>query len=164
VSEVWIADAGPVIILAKAGYLHLLTTLPDDLLLPSPVVREIRKGPIPDPARRAVDGGLGTHVRVDYIPVAVRSVVLLDPGERSVLALALRRPGCKVVLDDAKGRAAADALGIAKIGTLGVLARAKKQGHIPVIAAAVRAVLAAGLYANAALVESVVTSLGELWP
>jgi hypothetical protein len=53
VSDVWVTNASPVITLAKAGYLELLTRLPSELLLPEPVALEILAGPAADPARQS---------------------------------------------------------------------------------------------------------------
>src|SRR3982750_706740 len=54
----------------------------------------------------------------------------LQPGETEALALALEMPGSLLLVDDAQGRKAAAALGIAYAGTLGVLLRAKAEGKI----------------------------------
>lgn len=50
-SEVWIANASPVIVLAKANHLHLLKDLTDELVLPEAVVGEVLQGPEADPGR-----------------------------------------------------------------------------------------------------------------
>lgn len=57
----------------------------------------------------------------------------LQPGETEALALALEMPGSLLLVDDAQGRKAAAALGIAYTGTLGVLLRAKAGGRIPAL-------------------------------
>jgi predicted nucleic acid-binding protein len=57
VTEVWVANASPVIALAKAGYLDLLKQLPNELLVPEPVVAEVLAGPKSDPARQALEAG-----------------------------------------------------------------------------------------------------------
>jgi predicted nucleic acid-binding protein len=54
IGEDWIVDTAPVVILAKIGHLDLLASIAREVFLPSPVVREIRKGPSMDPARQAV--------------------------------------------------------------------------------------------------------------
>ena len=54
----------------------------------------------------------------------------LQPGETEALALALELPGALLLVDDAQGRKAAAALGIAYTGSLGVLLRAKAEGNI----------------------------------
>jgi len=63
--EEWIVDTGPVIVLAKIGRLDLLTRLGRAVLLPSPGVQDIRRGPAVGPARPAVEagGGAGAPVR-----------------------------------------------------------------------------------------------------
>jgi hypothetical protein len=54
----------------------------------------------------------------------------LGPGEREALALAIERPGSRVLLDDRYARLVATTLGIPVIGTLGILLRAKRAGHL----------------------------------
>ncbi|HEY5864171.1 MAG TPA: hypothetical protein VI542_01250 [Candidatus Tectomicrobia bacterium] len=45
--------ASPVITLAKAGHLDLITALATDILLPEAAVAEVLDGPATDPARQA---------------------------------------------------------------------------------------------------------------
>ncbi len=159
-----VVDAGPVIILAKAGYLHLLTEMASEILIPNRVAREILKGPPSDPARQAVHTGWGKRITVRYIPVAVRSQGLLHPGERAALALALKQSGCTVILDDDKGRKAAKNLGLQFMGTLGIIMLARKQGRVPAVTPIFHAVQAAGLYASDSLFQPLAASVGESWP
>ena len=49
--EFWVVNASPVITLAKAGHLDLLTQLADDVLVPEAVVTELLDAPTDDPAR-----------------------------------------------------------------------------------------------------------------
>ena len=44
-SDVWVANASPLIVLAKVGHLHRLEQLASQLLLPEPVVVEVLAGP-----------------------------------------------------------------------------------------------------------------------
>jgi predicted nucleic acid-binding protein len=164
VKKIWIADATPIILLAKVGRLDLLTLLADEVFLPSPVVREIKRGDPSDMARQAIESGWGTLVAVRYIPVAVRSQSRLDPGEASVLALALKQPSCTVVLDDNAGRRAAKQLGLSCIGTLGVLLLAKKAGHIPAVKPIIQDLIRVGQYLDNILIVGVLTGVDEIWP
>ena len=41
----WIANASPLILLGKAGYLHLLSSLAEVIQVPSAVVREVNVKP-----------------------------------------------------------------------------------------------------------------------
>jgi len=64
----------------------------------------------------------------------VRSLAMsLQPGETEALALALELPDALLLIDDAQGRRAASALGLAYTGTLGVLLRAKAEGRLPAL-------------------------------
>lgn len=45
--------------MAKAGYLHLFDELAAKRLIPEPVAREILAAPPSDPARKALESGLG---------------------------------------------------------------------------------------------------------
>jgi predicted nucleic acid-binding protein len=164
VPEEWIADTGPIIIFAKIGHLDLLTAMARVVLLPSPVVREIRRGRASDPARRAVDAGWGTEVAVRYIRVAVRSVGLLDLGEQSVLTLALKRPGSRVLLDDERARKAARQLGLPLTGTVGIIIGAKRRGLIPDVSPLFHAIQAAGSYMAPDFLRQAAAGVGEAWP
>jgi predicted nucleic acid-binding protein len=111
-----------------------------------------------------VETGWGTQVAVRYIRAAVRSVGLLDLGEQAVLTLALRRPGSRVVLDDAQARRAAQTLGIPLIGTLGVIVLAKRQQRTPAIAPLFHAIRVAGCYVDDDLLRQLAMNEGEAWP
>jgi hypothetical protein len=52
VTEVWVPNASPVIVLAKVGHLALLNELTDELLLPDAVIREVLAGPALHPRAR----------------------------------------------------------------------------------------------------------------
>jgi hypothetical protein len=71
VPECWMVHASPVITLAKARHLDLITALAMDILLPEAVVVEVLDGPATDPARQAVEEGWGTRVAASSVPVAV---------------------------------------------------------------------------------------------
>jgi predicted nucleic acid-binding protein len=101
---------------------------------------------------------------VSYIPVGVRALGLLGIGEQSVLTLALKRPGSRVVLDDEQARKGAKKLGLPLIGTLGVVLLAKRQGRISAVAPLFLAVRGAGCYADDDLLRQLAMSVGEPWP
>jgi predicted nucleic acid-binding protein len=54
----------------------------------------------------------------------------LDPGEAEAIALACEIKPAIVLLDEAEGRAAARSLGLQIIGTVGILAAARRSGHL----------------------------------
>ena len=162
--ECWVLNASPVITLAKAGHLDLITALATDILLPDAVVAEVLDGPATDPARQAVEEGWGTRVAASSVPVVVLEWGL-GAGETAVLAVALARSGCTAILDDEESRRCARTLGIPVMGTLGVVVRAKHQGQITSAAVVIQALRMAGFYIDEALVTTVLREhVGEVWP
>jgi len=57
----------------------------------------------------------------------------LGAGEAEVIALGLDAPGSLLILDDGLGRRFAHLLDLTFTGTLGVLVRAKKAGHLSAV-------------------------------
>ena len=162
--DVWVVNASPVITLAKAGHLALLTEMADEILLPEAVVAELLMASADDLARQAVIGGWGTHIAVTETPATVLEWGL-GAGETAVLAVALTRGDCTAVLDDAAGRKCARTLGIPIIGTLGVILRAKHQGRIASAARVMQDLRVAGLYLDdATIIDILRHSAGETWP
>ena len=123
--DVWIANASPLIALARAGQLDLLTALPGSLVVPEPVAEEILAGR-DDPARTALASGWGTR-RAVTVPERIAEWGL-GRGESAVLALALELGAATAVLDDRAARGCGRALGIPVIGTFGVIILAKQRG------------------------------------
>ncbi|MBI2477637.1 MAG: DUF3368 domain-containing protein [Planctomycetia bacterium] len=161
-SEVWIANASPVIVLAKAGCVDLLEQLSAELVIPQAVVEEILRGPISDPARQLVESGWGVVVSPTTVPVELLEWGL-GLGETAVLALAQERTLATAILDDAAARTCAKAIGIPVIGTLGVILRAKRRGHVESAAEVIRAVRDAGLHLDDEVIRSALGRVGETW-
>ena len=129
VPDRWVVNASPVITLAKAGHLALLTALATEVLLPEAVVAEVLAGPVTDPARQAIEGGWGTRVTVPQVPVAVLNGAL-GAGEprswQSPWPTATARPSC----DDAASRRCARTLGVPSHGhPAASCSRARSTGH-----------------------------------
>lgn len=55
----------------------------------------------------------------------------LDAGEAEAIALAAERAPARLLLDEAEGREAARRLGIPVVGTVGILAAARRDGRMP---------------------------------
>lgn len=161
-SDVWIVNASPIIVLAKIGCLDLLTKLSREIWLPAAVVAEISTGPANDPAREALERGWGSRAA----PQAVHTGLLewgLGPGETSVLALALERAPAIAILDDAAARNCARTVGVPVIGTVGIIIRGKKNGLIPSAAEAIKALRNVGLHLEDKLIADALNFVGESW-
>ena len=55
-SNSWVVNASPLILLAKVGQIGLLPKLAESLVVPSSVAQEIRQGPAYDPAKAWLAG------------------------------------------------------------------------------------------------------------
>jgi predicted nucleic acid-binding protein len=162
VSDVWVVNASPIIVLAKARRLHLLNDLCRELLVPEAVVAEVLAGPPSDPARQTLQRGWAVTVT----PQSIAPGLLewgLGLGETAVLAVALERTPATALLDDAAARTCAKALGIEVMGSLGVVLRAKRNAIIPSAADVLRALRIAGLHLDDDVARSALQGIGETW-
>lgn len=122
-----VADTSALQYLFQLGHLDLLRHLYMRVLVPRAVERELEIG------RR--DGrNVPVVASIAWLEVISVSNPLLhlDPGEAEVIAAAQQR-GILAVLDDRAARRAAEALGVAVTGTLGILIEGKRRGLIPAV-------------------------------
>lgn len=148
-----VLDASPVIVLARAGFVHVLPRLLSPILLPRAAAEEILAGPADDPASNllvSAPGWLSLVEMASSSPSLVRW--RLGPGESGVLEYARRHPGTVAVLDDKAARRAARELELPVTGTLGLLVAATEAGYLPSLQEAVEAVRSCGLYVDPATV------------
>ncbi|MEX0702875.1 MAG: DUF3368 domain-containing protein [Planctomycetales bacterium] len=162
-AEIWVANASPVIALAKCGLIRLVEDLTDEVWIPKPVVQEILNGPESDPARMLLERGFGKTVEVQRTPGELLEWGL-GVGESSVIACCLGHPGSRAVLDDAAARICARSFGIPIIGTLGIIVRARQERLLKSAADALAALRGSGLYLADSLVDSILRTLGEQPP
>jgi predicted nucleic acid-binding protein len=128
-----VSDAGPIIIFARIGRLSLLHEVTGSLLIPDAVYDEIvlKKGGMPGAAEVAQatwiqKASVADHSIVDGLPN------VLHEGEREAIALAKER-GAQLLVDEIRARRVAIEWGIDVIGTLRILAEAKRLGQITVV-------------------------------
>ena len=129
-----VADTGPLIALARAGYLELLQDLYHDILIPPAVHDELCLGSNRPGSKRIAEaveqGWLNIHKPSSNTSSFSELVLILDPGEAEAIVLA-EEVDCKFLLiDERKGRAIAKRRGVPIAGIAGVLLAAKKQGFI----------------------------------
>jgi predicted nucleic acid-binding protein len=156
-----VVNASPLIILAKAGYLDLLTVAGNPVHVPQAVVQEIRQGDPSDPAVQA----LSQHSWLIQVDPGLDSPALpplkLGAGEKAVLTWALANPGTEAVLDDPAGRRAAKTLGIPCRGCLGLVVLARQQGAIASARQVLAQLQAAGLRLSDHLMKHALGLVGE---
>jgi predicted nucleic acid-binding protein len=87
----------------------------------------------------------------------------LGPGETGALRVALhgRAREYGVILDDLQARRAAASLGVAVVGSLGVVMRAKRRGIVESARRLFGELRAAGLFATDELIEAAAREVGE---
>ena len=118
--ELVIADASPLIALIEIGELELLQKLYQNVS-------------VTDIVRDEVHADLPSWITIctEYDQKQFQILQLeLDPGEASAIALAFEKPGCRIIMDENKGRSVAKRLGLKVTGTIGVLIKAKEKGLI----------------------------------
>jgi predicted nucleic acid-binding protein len=157
-----VADAGPLIGLARIGRLELLRSLFASTILPSAVYTEcVYASGKPGAAAiaRAVDDRWLT-VRALSKPVPRDLPVGIGLGEREAIALALQLV-CPVLVDDKLARAAAQSAGLSVIGTGGLLLAAKSRSLIPSVGSALEELQGAGYHFSQELITKILELAGE---
>ena len=87
--NIWVVNASPVITLAKAGHLALLTELADEVLLLMLSCRNYFAAAASHPARQAIERGWGNHISIVDVPAVMLGGASV-PGEAAVLAAVLQ--------------------------------------------------------------------------
>ena len=133
-----IADTSVLSALAKIGRLELLKLRFGVVLMPEAVWVELQAGADPEVVRRITAAQTVGIVRLVASSPASQKwqppLSRLGPGETAVLALAVTQPSSIVLMDEKRGRRAARMLGCSHTGVLGLLAWAKRNGHLPSLA------------------------------
>ena len=157
-----VADASPLIALAKLDQLSLLNALFSVLHVPEMVVSEVTA----DQSRadaRVLQGFLAEYAEVhaDTDDVFTQEIGrILDAGEVQALALA-QSLGCGVMMDELRGRKVAQRYNIRVVGILGILMQGKQQGLIPKVGPLIECLQSENYRLSAALVASVLERTGE---
>ena len=86
---------------------------------------------------------------------------MLDAGERDTLAVALELGASRVLIDERLGRNLAEYHGLAVVGSLGTLLKAKQLGYIPKFLPLVRQLQSNGFRYHESLVMRLAGVTGE---
>lgn len=166
-----IADASPLIALARLQHLHLLKALFHEVIITNTVQSEILKGgAFSDLAEleQAIKAGWLQVLRLEMPAITDdfnASVEGLDAGEASSLRWAAhlrqQQQAVLLVIDEAKGRAVARRLSLDLIGSAGVLALAKRSGLIPSVQPLLEQLQKSGYFLSDAVVKAALQLAGE---
>lgn len=159
--DVAVINASPIIFFSRSGHWELLTAVAHRLIIPQPVVTEIRVRGDQDPTVRRLQSDARLEFpKVAQIPIAIE-VWGLGPGESAVIALACATSGAVAVIDDLAGRKCAAAFGLQVRGTLGIVLRAKQRGAIPAARPVIDDLLRSGMYLSRPVIDSALARVGE---
>jgi uncharacterized protein len=131
-----LSDTSVITNLAAIQSLNLLPQLYNQVTIPRAVYRELAEINPPVPGTLEVQTAAWIEVR----QVASRSTVerlqieaKLDLGESEAIALALELNADLLLIDERRGRAEANRLGVRISGLLGILVEAKQKNLIPAV-------------------------------
>jgi predicted nucleic acid-binding protein len=157
-----VSDTTPLSCLVRVGRADLLAALFPDVRIPTAVAEELDRG-----AALLGDwrSALLPNIRIEVVEPSPLLKLLeeeLDAGEAAALALAVAHHADLVLIDERRGRAVAGRLGLTVLGTIGLIAMARRKGLI----AAARPIIMqirtqGGLWLTDELVATVLTRLGE---
>lgn len=162
INQIIIADSSPLISLAIIEQLELLPRLYQRVLLPPAVWNEVTVQGLGLPGAEAVSQVKWLEIEAPLPMLLEPLSILVDPGEAEAIALAKSTPNPIVLLDDAQARRIAERLGIPRIGTLGILRRAKKAGLIAEMKGYIEQLRNNGIYIRSSIIEAVLRDVGEI--
>ena len=154
-----IADAGPLIALARCGHLGILKRLFGRVWITREVAAELQLG-TSAPGAAALDKAISDGW-LAVLPglVRVEPHPFLDLGEASCLAAAAGE--ALLLMDERLGRREAARLGLRVAGTAGLLCTAKARGHIKAVLPILEKMRAEGYFLGDAVLASARRQAGE---
>lgn len=160
-SDVWVVNASPLILLGKVGRIDLVPRLAARIVIPQGVAEELRAGPAADPALAWLEGpGARSVTPVERTDPLVATWDL-GLGESHVLTLCRAMPDAEAILDDRAARNCAAALKVPVRGTLAVIVFAKRRGLIAAVRPLFDALQDQGIRVDAAVIETALRLAGE---
>ena len=158
-----VINTGPIIALVAAtGTLEWLPALYQTVVVPYEVMAEVSAGgpDSPEPsALHAVTNAVRLLEPTKSISLAL--IQELDLGEASVIHAALELGISTVAIDEKAGRRVARLHGLKVTGSLGILLKAKEQGHIDSIAPCIARMRNQGIWISQKLLDQALTAAGE---
>lgn len=156
-----IADSRPLISLAIIDQLTILKQLYPRVVAPPAVCHEVTVKGKGMSGAEAVAQLSWLNIQKPEPQILIPLSIIADPGEAEAIALAQTIKDSIVLLDDSQARRIAERFDIPRIGTLGILRRAKIKGLIEEIKPMIDQLQANHIYMSDNLVKAVLDSVGE---
>ena len=156
-----VINTSPIIALVAAlGDLRVLQIY-RHVWVPLEVSQEIAAGGAAKFALAEFTAAHWLHKRAQPVNIAPHLLNTLDKGEASVIQLALDEDIQTVVIDEAAGRRIARINGLAVTGSIGILLRAKNEGHPFSMQEAIDRMQARGIWLSDRVIAFALTQAGE---
>lgn len=160
-----VADAGPLMALARLGLIPKLNHIFDQVLVPDSVVLEVTVKPeLPGALeiQAALNQGLLLQVEssANFNPRVEELLNHLDLGEASVIDLCLK-VGAIALIDEKRGRRIAKSKGVKVVGTAAILIKLKQLNVIPEVRPMLNILMTSGYRFSEKLVDEVLLICGE---
>lgn len=157
----WVVNASPLILLGKVEQIQLLSAMAGQIAVPRAVIREVSAKPDGERAVQTLTALEAAIIVDDEVPPANILSWDLGAGETQVISHAVVHSTDRVVIDDLEARRCAQAMGLAIIGTLGIVGRAKVAGVIDRAGPVIQRLRETGLYASDEIVQQLLREVGE---
>ncbi len=158
-----VSNTTPLIGLASIGRFELLRKLFGEIYIPRAVYEEaVVFGRERGGAKKEVS--TATWVKVKEVKDRLAVEVLLDEldlGEAETIVLAREMNADWVLMDEKKGRRKLDQLGLQKIGTIGLLLKAKELGYIQALRPELERLREHGFSISQRVIDAVLERAGE---
>lgn len=155
-----VCNTTPILSLLKIQQLHLLETFYSIVIIPEAVWQEVEAG-----KNKQFYTDLSTlpwlDIQVVQNKVALQYLTDIDQGEAEVIVLAREINADLVIIDETVGRQYAQHFGLKLTGTLGILLRAKKEGHLPQIKPYLEQLRQHGVWLSDRVLKDVLILAGE---
>lgn len=159
-TDTFVVNTSPLILLARAEHLHLLKALAGTVLAPKAVLQELQAGRHYDPTAERIENFDIQLLDDIAVPLEIARR-RLGPGETQVLAHASKLPNPIAVLDDRAARQFALSRGIAITGTLGIVLKSRQQKLIPSARDLVHRLEECGMRLSVPFREAALSRVGE---
>ena len=157
-----VSNASPLINLARVNHFDLLIAFYDQIVIPQAVYDEVVVRGRGRDGSREVKEVSWIEIRVPQDELAVRALAAeLGKGEAAAIILAQELQADLLLMDEIRGRRVAQQLGLKVRGTLGILARARREERILNLRLVLDLLRARGTWISQDLYEEILRFVGE---
>lgn len=158
-SEPAVINTGPLIALNACQQVDLLPFLHKPVIVPQEVIDELERGRDIDHIEVVIPQWL--DIRSLSHPLSPLLLAHLDEGEAAVIALALESGIRRIIMDERRGRMVGRTMGLEVTGSVGILLRAKRAGHLSALRPCLEAMVDKGVWLSERLMEFALREGGE---